>query len=98
MSYEAGAGKYLLKALLYPGPYYVFGGVVMSLLDLTILILSGASPAGFLEYALGEYGFPSSIEQVALQLIIGAVTATGLWYLAVKEVTSPRARRWVIPR
>jgi hypothetical protein len=38
VSYEAGAVKYFVKALLYPINYYIFGGGLLWLLDVLDLV------------------------------------------------------------
>ncbi len=85
MSYETGAAKYLLKTVLYPVNYWIFGGALLWVLDVLDLIGADNFNDLLLRYILIHYGIPSSIEDFFVQFVVGAVCATTLWYVAVKR-------------
>jgi hypothetical protein len=85
MGYESGALKYLLKALLYPIPYYIFGGTLLWILDVIDLIGSDSAQDLAINYILIHYGIPWPLDRALIQLVVGAVAATLLWYGAVRR-------------
>ena len=85
MGYESGAIKYLLKALLYPIPYYIFGGTLLWFIDIIDLIGSDSAQEFAINYVLIHYGVPWPLERALIQLVVGAFAATLLWYTAVRK-------------
>lgn len=61
---------------------YVFGGVVITFLNIIAELFSGHFVEAFLEYSFSARS-PTSISQVILQPFIGTTLAGPKWYIAM---------------
>lgn len=82
LGYERGAVRYVIMSMLFNTiPMYIFGGGILSILEGAEHAFGEGLIQGVLYYFLSEYLPPTSVEQVVMQIALGAVVAGGLWYV-----------------
>ena len=84
LGHELGAGKYLVKTVLYPVNYWICGGTILWFLDLFNIIGADNLNDLAVAYIVAHYGIPTSPEDFLVQFAVGAIAATGSWYIAMK--------------
>lgn len=82
MGYESGAVKYVIMSMVFNTiPMYIFGGGVLSLLEGVTHTVEHGFVYGALYYFVTKYLPPTSIQQVVVQISLGAMAAGALWYV-----------------
>ncbi|UVE50081.1 hypothetical protein KU306_14405 [Haloferax larsenii] len=92
--YEIGAVKYIVMSVFFNTiPMYIFGGGVMSFFEAVTHTIGDGFVSGMAYYFLTKYLPPTSVSQVVVQIVMGAIVAGILWYVKTPRQTS-RGTSW----
>jgi hypothetical protein len=90
--YERGAVNYFTGSLTgNPVAMYIYGAGLLALWNALGETVGGSFVAAVFDYFFTKYLPPTSVEQVAAQLLIGALVAAVKWYTFTPR-RGPRGR------
>ena len=91
--YERGAFNYFTGSLTgNPVAMYIYGAGLLALWNAYVEVIAGSFIMASIDYFFTKYLPPSSVEQVVVQLLLGAVVASVKWYVFTPR-QGPRAQR-----
>jgi len=82
LGYERGAVNYFTGSLTgNPIAMYIYGAGLLALWNAYVEALGGSFVLATLDYFFTKYLPPTSVEQVVVQLLLGAAVASIKWYV-----------------
>lgn len=80
--YERGFVNYVFGSITgNPLAMYVYGAGLLAFWNAYVEVIGGSFVSATLDYFLTKYLPPTSVEQVLVQVSLGAVVAGAKWYL-----------------
>ena len=93
--YERGFVNYVFGSLSgNPIAMYIYGAGLLAIWNAYVEMVGGSFVAATFDYFVTKYLPPMSVEQVIIQVCLGAVVAGVKWYVFTPR-RGPRARRGV---
>lgn len=93
LGYERGFVNYIVGSITgNPIAMYIYGAGLLAMWNAYVATMNGSFIRATFQYFFTKYLPPTSVEQVVVQLVLGAVIAGAKWYIFVPR-QGPRARR-----